>query len=140
MPSFDELRRSLVDARKARADSSRALFLVGEQIARADARIESLARRARDAHGEERRALEDRKRRLEGARRERKDELDNVSRELASVLDRFHDGWTDPRAHAGQLTPNTPVLLFPVRLETRFKTVTVGEAQRRQLWVRVYPD
>src|SRR4051812_27159973 len=33
-----------------------------------------------------------------------------------------------------------PLLLFPLRLETRFKTVTEHGEQRRELWVRVYPD
>ena len=37
---------------------------------------------------------------------------------------------------------HTPFLLFPVRLETRFKTVADPLARREihQLWVRIYPD
>src|SRR5262249_27146910 len=34
-----------------------------------------------------------------------------------------------------------PVTLFPLRLETRFKTVTSDAGQQQQqLWVRIYPD
>jgi hypothetical protein len=47
---------------------------------------------------------------------------------------------TDPIKHLGRLSDRTPILLLPVRLETRFKTVTVRNAPESQLWVRVYPD
>ena len=63
----------------------------------------------------------------------------------------------DPRTAISRLSDDVPFLLFPVRLETRFKTVQVAQAteqdpphqhsqaaaQQRteqQLWVRVYPD
>ena len=49
--------------------------------------------------------------------------------------------FTDPRQGIERLNDNIPILLMPVRLETRFKTVDVaGAAPVNQLWVRVYPD
>ena len=42
----------------------------------------------------------------------------------------------DPRSSAGRLTDGLPVLLFPLRLETRFG----GGAPPTELWVRAYPD
>jgi hypothetical protein len=45
----------------------------------------------------------------------------------------------DPRRAVAGLDANYPILLFPVRLETRF--VSVGErVSRKQLLVRIYPD
>jgi hypothetical protein len=49
--------------------------------------------------------------------------------------------FSDPRTQVGKLKDGSPCLLFPVRLETRFKTVAgPGGATSEQLWVRVYPD
>jgi len=42
----------------------------------------------------------------------------------------------DPRKSLGQLPDDTPVALFPLRLETRFMT----QARRQLLCVRVFPD
>lgn len=42
----------------------------------------------------------------------------------------------NPESAANQLNDKYPILLFPLRLETRFKQTAVG----KQLWLRVYPD
>jgi len=48
---------------------------------------------------------------------------------------------SDPRTAISHFVQDVPVLLFPVRLETRFRTVTDAPGVvRDQLWVRVYPD
>ena len=44
--------------------------------------------------------------------------------------------FTDPRANLSQLPDTLPFLLFPVRVETRFKTTQ----EQPELWVRIYPD
>lgn len=43
----------------------------------------------------------------------------------------------DPKATLQRLEDGSPILLFPLRIETRFKTSVEGQPQ---LWVRVYPD
>lgn len=43
----------------------------------------------------------------------------------------------DPKRSLEKLDDRQPILLFPLRIETRFKT---GAAGRPQLWVRLYPD
>ena len=45
--------------------------------------------------------------------------------------------FTDPTEELSRLPDSVPILLFPLRLETRFKP---GDDGRPQLWVRVYPD
>ena len=45
-------------------------------------------------------------------------------------------GTGDFRNKVGELSADVPIVLFPVRIETRF----VGGGNERELWVRVYPD
>ena len=55
--------------------------------------------------------------------------LDEVEKSFALFI--------DPRRELASHFPNdTPFLLFPLRMETRFKTIN----NKPQLWVRVYPD
>ncbi len=60
------------------------------------------------------------------------------TRERVSFVDFSRD--TDPRARVDRLNDAYPFLLLPVRLETRFKTVSIEGITKNQLWVRVYPD
>lgn len=51
------------------------------------------------------------------------------------------EAFVDPRKQLAELPNDAPILLFPVRLETRFKIVNAtGAAPKHQLWVRVFPD
>ena len=45
----------------------------------------------------------------------------------------------DPRANLQYWSATAPIALLPVRIETLFVTVP-GDAPKRQLWVRIYPD
>ena len=46
----------------------------------------------------------------------------------------------DPRKGIGKLSTDSPLVLLPVRIETRFTNVGSAEQPRHQLWVRIYPD
>jgi hypothetical protein len=47
----------------------------------------------------------------------------------------------DPRERIGELADDVPILLFPLRLEARFKRVRQRDRTLQdQLWVRAYPD
>lgn len=48
--------------------------------------------------------------------------------------------FTDPVENIASLPDDYPILLFPLRLETRFKKVTHEDRTVDQLWVRVFPD
>jgi hypothetical protein len=52
------------------------------------------------------------------------------------LLTRF-EKFSDPRDGLAQVPADQPVMLLPLRVETRFGTAEDGRAQ---LWVRVYPD
>ena len=55
-------------------------------------------------------------------------------------IDGLLEPFTDPRVALPALDAKYPILLFPVRLETRFVTLTRGNRQQKQLLVRIYPD
>lgn len=64
--------------------------------------------------------------------------------EIAAVLDRewktFID-FTDPKAHLNRLDEKYPILLMPLRIETRFKKIPNDNGRMTDyLWVRIYPD
>lgn len=48
--------------------------------------------------------------------------------------------FTDPVENIAHFDDDCPILLFPLRLETRFKKVLRDDAIVDQLWVRVFPD
>lgn len=54
-------------------------------------------------------------------------------------IERFAQ-WSNPLENIDRFEDSTPILMFPLRLETRFKTVTVDGQERQQLWLRVFPD
>ncbi len=54
-------------------------------------------------------------------------------------LARFID-FSDPREHIGHLSDAVPILLMPLRIETRFKPGNETDGRSGELWVRVYPD
>src|SRR5262245_13407668 len=72
---------------------------------------------------------------------------DGVGRARGSVVAASSDfgEFSDPRRTVTLLNSATPFLLLPVRIETRFRTVTDRSpagvvSTRQQLWVRIYPD
>ena len=48
--------------------------------------------------------------------------------------------FADPTENVTRLDDSTPILLLPLRIETRFKELVDGDRTRNQLWVRAYPD
>lgn len=73
-------------------------------------------------------------------------ELTQSRASLSAVSAQFA-AFTDPRHGVEQLTNGSPFLLFPVRIETRFRTINSSAkpdlataAQQHQLWLRIYPD
>lgn len=64
--------------------------------------------------------------------------------ETAEAAEREHLAlfvdFTDPREHIGRLSDRTPILLMPLRIETRFKQAAEFGGRSDELWVRVYPD
>ena len=143
MEDFDRSRQELRNAREARdlaASQAAALQQALKRIAAEQAKLD----RVFDPRNEEHVA---RRSRLAGERRQAEAELgrqrglraDAIGREGIAITD--FTRFTDPRVAIERLKDSTPILLMPVRLETRFKTIA-GDvaAPTSQLWVRVFPD
>ena len=144
MPEFQELQQKLVEARRAQVQAQQGLLRSADQISQLDTQLRDLQRSAVDGDrgaAARRRALEERRQALKDKRREQENELVRTRATLDGFHGVFWDDFSDPRQHAARMDDAIPVLLFPLRLETRFKSVTGPEgAQRPQLWVRVFPD
>ena len=143
MPEFQDAQQKLADARASQGSAKRALFQTSEELKRVDTALEQSQRwfNPNDRQAVvERRELERRKETLEGLQREQQNVFQRINAQLSDLLPGFWETWTDPRQQAGQMNDDIPVALFPLRLETRFKTVTTRAGQQQQLWVRIYPD
>lgn len=136
MPEFEERREALAQSRKAVELARRELLFAGEAVARAEKARAEAKRRADRADRERLASLDTavdeariRAERLAGEARRLRDE----DRRLVAETGRLFD----PREQLGRLSDRSPILLFPLRLETRFRSSDAGTPQ---LWVRVYPD
>ena len=134
MAEFDDLRDQLAAHRSQREHARVAALLAAENV-RAVERSLAAARRS-TADAAELRVLD-------GQHRTAVDNAKEASARLAGIDDRgavIVQGislFTDPVEGVARLSDRYPILLMPLRLETRFKNSPTGQPQ---LWVRVYPD
>ena len=134
MAEFDEIRDQLRQARAEKDAAGDGAFAAEERLKRLEARQAALDRvfdPQNPAHAEARGRLARERERIESRLAGQKGEHAEAKRFEKDLFDRFA-AWTDPRQTIAQWNDQIPILLFPVRLETRFKD--------RQLWVRIYPD
>lgn len=75
---------------------------------------------------------------------ERKDKVGKLEAAIAAETDHLKgfQRFTDPRTNLSKLDDSYPILLLPLRLETRFKEIAKSGsgAPITQLWIRVFPD
>ena len=127
MPGFEDTRRAYQDAKTARDRAEEKLRAATSAVKLAEravldgARGDLRRRQPRPAAADIKRALTAAKRGM----RDTESALKRAGREFAAAA-------PDPRRNLGELPDNDPFLLFPVRIETRFKD--------NQLLVRIYPD
>lgn len=142
MADLPDARRALRSAQGAQQEAARAAKVLRETLARARDERARLARALDPKKPETRRALEQAEQRVQelGAAAEKAGERVKVA--AAGLTDAALGFGTlsDPRKGMVALSASLPILMFPLRLETRFRTVTVGRASHRELWVRIYPD
>lgn len=142
MSQFEDDQKRLTDARTTHAGVQDELFRARQRLERIDKQLRDLARSGNpDAPdgGAAGRRLAEEKRRLTARTEELRTAVERSKEQLASAFTRF-DEWTDPRRNLAAFNDDIPVMLFPLRIETRFKTITEQGLTRTQLWVRVFPD
>ena len=142
MAEFEEIRDDLA---RVQGERERAT----DEVARRRERLRALASRQselgrvfneqNEQHEAEQRRLAEERARAEGELRAALNTQVRVKASEAELIDRFAT-FTDPRREISRLRDDIPILLMPVRLETRFKTISVDGVALNQLWVRIYPD
>lgn len=140
MPDFGTIQAQLNKARTARAAAEAASAQAAELQRKFTRQLAQLARRLSpdDRAGQELKAsLEGQLKQASADARAKQAAVQNARQAVASALEAFAS-FSDPRTHLARLKDFTPLLLFPVKVETRF--VTTGEPPQSQLWVRIYPD
>jgi hypothetical protein len=127
-------RAALADERDVLARATREHQALGARIAVLLARARAAEREHGERSAEYRRVtqeLQQARAALDRAREKERDARDNVAVMLPDVLP------ADPADEIAQLSTQYPIVLFPVRIETRFVSGTRGATELR---VRVYPD
>ncbi len=139
MASFDQTRKMHAETRQAAQQADSRLRSLRAQLELQQRELADLARRYSHndpGHVKARAGIEQTIQSLEG-------QISKASISKQSLQGAALDAWkafqtfTDPRRSIQQWSDNHPILLFPLRLETRFKRF--GNNQD-QLWVRIYPD
>ena len=133
-PDFDTARQAVNAARGETADARDALTAARVQARRATAAQTEARRVLAEDDQELARLAAEAERAKEAAERAGK-RLDAARERVAGAIAVFAD-LADPRRELERLAPSVPILLFPVRLETRFRT----DLPQPQLWVRIFPD
>jgi hypothetical protein len=144
MADFDQLREQLRQTRSQRDQAGAAAAAAQERlkrIAAAEAELNRVFNPDIDRHVAERDRLRGERQRAEAEIKRHRAERATAAAAEAGIITDFGI-FTDPRQGIEQLKDSIPILLMPVRLETRFKSATLAGAPAAvpQLWVRIYPD
>lgn len=142
MPEFADTQKQFNEWRRSKTVAELSLHQTRERLRKIEAQRSTLARvfdPDSDAHGARHSELDAQAAKLESSIAKMDGELSQLRDREVALLDTF-DRFSDPRINLPQLDATLPILLFPVRLETRFKTVTDDGGQVDELWVRIYPD
>jgi len=143
MTIFDDTGRQLHQIQRQQAITGLNLRLAQEHLAQAQAAQQQLARYF-DPQNPDHQARQQALQAQQAQATTTIQQLTSTLAEVASVNNHLATSFlpfTDPRENLRFKSTDYPILLFPLRLETRFKAVAVpGSTATEQLWVRVYPD
>jgi len=139
MPDFREIQGNLQNAKRSREQSRQSVFLSEEKLKKLAKEKENLLR-SYSTDSEVVQHIIAKENSLKSQIADGRGQLQTDIKAELDILNIFQP-FTDPREHIQQFSDDLPILLFPVRLETRFKRVTgdTGGVQH-QLWVRIFPD
>src|SRR5712691_4566605 len=145
MPDFGSTQSQLEGARSALGEAQLAATHASARADRAVAALE-LARRRRDSQrdGQDLARLVAAAREASAARDAAKSALQQARASVSALSSQFAE-FSDPRRNITRIDANVPLLLFPVRIETRFRSLqaaprVAAPVAQHQLWVRIYPD
>jgi hypothetical protein len=133
----------LLNAARAESEQARAEALrFGEELTRLEGQLKTLERVFDPRGGTDEGRRNELRERVKRARAQHENARDRVKRAREALVG-LHDTiapLVDPRAAIASLPSDLPILLLPLRLETRFATVQQDGVEQPCLLVRVYPD
>ncbi len=139
MTEFKNLRKQIASARAEAETLSRRLLEAKEKLRTAEKKIGNVTRSTPESLNNINASFVQRKQELQR-------EISSLGKahkvnkkQVYDLLSSFAQ-LGEPSAQVEELDDAFPFLLFPVRLETRFKKVTINETEQDQLWVRIFPD
>jgi hypothetical protein len=139
MSEFNELLGKIQKARKDREAGQKVLFRSKEQLKRLLREKEQTIRYV----DEESKTYQDLLEKEKGFKKVIAENETRLAKGLETergLIEHFKP-LTDPRLQLKEFSDDYPILLFPVRLETRFKrTKQASGGIQHQLWVRIFPD
>ncbi len=143
MPTFEELQQNINAERDAVAAQNKHVAELKQQLQAKTDTIQQLERANHANNGqanEQQQQLKVEQQQLAGQLKK----ASGLQKERLLQSSELYKGFrefSDPRKNISQFSIQTPILLFPIRIETRFKKVTTSAGlQQDQLWIRVYPD
>ncbi|SKB39550.1 hypothetical protein SAMN05660776_0938 [Salegentibacter holothuriorum] len=142
MPEFNDIQKNLSRAIREKEKAKQNLTLKREQLLVLQKKKEKLGRKFDEQSSgllRQKQILDRQEHELKASILRERNILEERSG-LADSLLRDFQPLSDPREHISNFKDDTPFLLMPVRMETRFKELKDGNASYYQLWLRVYPD
>ncbi|MFT3903909.1 MAG: hypothetical protein QM727_12100 [Niabella sp.] len=142
MPEFQDTIQQLEEARQQYASAHSGYLQSREQLNKVRNQKEALLRKVSpnyDAYQKELSRLEALEKNASAAFEKNQYAFDDAKKRFGSIYTDFALR-TDPRKEIAQKNDQIPFLLFPVRIETRFKKITRGNSVSDELWIRIYPD
>jgi hypothetical protein len=139
MSEFTDLQARIKEATTAVAAAKQRIFLAREKVKTLDVAKAGVAR-GKGPRSDEFLSLEREQQEIERSIASERSRLNETIVGRDRLFETFRP-FADPRENLSLLPSTHPILLFPVRLETRFKVIRGREgADRHQLWVRIFPD
>jgi hypothetical protein len=139
MADFNDLQANIQENRKARQAAEKAVFRSRQRLNKLQ-RQKGLVIRGYGRDSQRYQVLIGQEAELNRVLSGHERRLEEIAAEGSGLLEAF-ERFSDPRSNVGRYSDQYPVLLFPVRLETRFKKVQGEDGSlRHQLWVRIFPD
>lgn len=139
MAEFNQTRQAFNAARAEQAAARRELFVANEKLRKLRNRRDELKRRRTDAADAALAKLAQKEQELTASIGELQSHH-RVGAEALAGQHKLFEQFSDPVENLSRLDDRIPILLMPLRIETRFKQVVLDDRTRQQLWVRVYPD
>lgn len=141
MTNFKEAQEQIERARQLHQQSRQSWLAASEKLQKTERRIASLRRRSDDEARQQLQMLLREQEALRADTAKRQAEFQQ-NRQILIDQELLFEAFSDPTRNISQLNDSHPILLFPLRIETRFKRASGDgdNGDRNQLWVRVYPD